>query len=83
MVSVRGCNLQAEMSEVLTAERWREGRLEPCTAVSVRKGKYQHSVKYKHPNAYAMVDTNWRMGVDPASYTVSPSYVAEACKQQA
>lgn len=58
------------MSEVLAAERWREEKLPPCTAVSMHAGKLHHSVKYKHPSAQKMVDTNWRTGIDAPVYQV-------------
>lgn len=65
------------MSESLNGERWREGNAghQISTSISIRKGVYQASKKYKPAIAFKMTVTTdgvWPTGKDePRDYKVS------------
>ena len=68
------------MAETVDGERWREGKLERNTYISMRRGKYEPSGRFRPEIASKMNQTYWQMGQNPNSRSYETTSLSATSK---
>ena len=68
------------MPEAVDGERWRETKLEQNTSISMRKGNYEPSGRFRPEIASKMNQTYWKLGQNANEKYYETTYDSQSSK---